>query len=307
MTGPHQFPHDIAPGAERECQIAPYGDFPKTLPDGQTIVQKVDPESVAAIVADWEGRGSPEILLDFEHFSLDPSKSSSAAAWVKNLRADPEKGLVGTFCFTDTGAAAVANRRLRFPSAVWNCDPGTGRPWRLISIGLTNTPNIPGQPLVNRETHPGGPNPPPTKKEPNMKELAALYGLPETATEADILAAAQAEKEKAASLEARLAELEGQALGAEADQFLAANAAKIADPAAIKALYIANKAAAVAAIAAVKAPVVVNKAAAQTPAGVLVANKLEVFNAMKPGAEKTAYFLANKAELLAAQLAAARK
>ena len=143
-------PEAIAAGDEREVQLSPFGDFPGVL-EGQRVMQHCDQAAFERIVANFAG----EVLVDFEH-RAELGGSTEAAAWVQSLRIDPAKGLMATFRFTDKGAEAVANRRLRFLSPVWLLD-SEGRPEQLISVGLTNKPNLPVRPLLNRAGE-GGPN-----------------------------------------------------------------------------------------------------------------------------------------------------
>ena len=130
-------------GAELEVQLSPYGAFPGLRGD-ERVIQRCDRVAFEAVVKNFR----PEVLVDFEHHA-ETGGNTEAAAWVQRVRVDPAKGLLATFRFTDAGADAVSNRRLRFLSPVWELDPA-GRPVRLISVGLTNKPNLPVRPVFNR-------------------------------------------------------------------------------------------------------------------------------------------------------------
>lgn len=136
-------PETVAAGDELEVQLAPYGDFPGVL-GGRTVRQRCDRAAFERLAGNFSG----EVLVDFEH-KAERGGDTEAAAWVQALRVDPAKGLMATFRFTDVGAEAVANRRLRFLSPVWELD-AEGRPCRLVSVGLTNKPNLPVRPVLNR-------------------------------------------------------------------------------------------------------------------------------------------------------------
>lgn len=136
----------VEPGELIEnVQICPVGDFPHG--DSQ---QHCTLEALQNVVADWKRRGSKEILVDFEHRS-EETDDTSAAAWVSNVRVDPERGLVGDFKMTDSGAEAISNRRLRFLSVSWLVNKQSHEPIRISTIALTNKPNIPVEPVLNKE------------------------------------------------------------------------------------------------------------------------------------------------------------
>ena len=112
-------------------------------------------------------------MIDFDHFSYDPGRSSEAAGWLQALerRAD---GLWGRIKWSDKGEEAVTNGRYRFVSPTWlredcevvsvptespsgdsprrspdgNPDDSNPkqalRPLRLDSLALTNSPNLRG-------------------------------------------------------------------------------------------------------------------------------------------------------------------
>lgn len=190
---PASLPESIAPGGESLLvQIAPFGDFPGIL-DGVEVIQHCTLEAFERVVAAMEG----EILVDFEH-NAETGGSTTAAAWIQSLSIDPKLGLMGAFRFTPAGAEAVNTRQLRFLSPCWLLNEAH-EPTRLLSVGLTNKPNLPVRPILNRA--PGSlpasnsqavedvtTTPKPPEKLPSMtEELTALLGLPQDADEATIL------------------------------------------------------------------------------------------------------------------------
>jgi hypothetical protein len=98
--------------------------------------------------------------VDFDHFSLDTDKSSEAAGWITELESR-DTGLWARVRWSDAGLAAVQGGRFRLmspvfppPSACEDLGGGKIRPHVLVSVALTNEPNIKGGcPLANR--HPG--------------------------------------------------------------------------------------------------------------------------------------------------------
>lgn len=246
-------PETVAAGDELEVQLSPFGDFPGLL-EGQRMIQTCDQAAFERLVANFAG----EVLVDFEH-KAEQGGDTQAAAWVQALRVDPKQGLMATFRFTDVGAEAVANRRLRFLSPVWTLTED-GRPERLISVGLTNKPNLPVRPILNRAP---GDSDVEEQKESQMKEqLIAALGLAPEATDDDVVAAV-------AALKQRCDEQEAAALNEEAEQVAEENKDRIANKAAFKALYVKNREAAkamLACLAPAAKPAVCNKAEARMPA-----------------------------------------
>lgn len=248
-----ELPKTVAAGDEIEVQLAPLGEWPQTVEDAQgkpkKIVQRFDEAASAAVV----GNFSKELLVDLDHASVEGG-STRAYAWVTGLRADGELGLVGTFRFTEAGAEAVNSREYRFVSVAWFCDD-EGRPYELDSVALTNRPNLPVRPILNRKPIPnagGTPTPPVNlenepERKPNMDKLKELLGLPADAGE-------EAVAEAVAALKARLDELDAAAANAEAETFAAANAEVVNDTAALKNAYLENKELAKAMVANFKRP-----------------------------------------------------
>lgn len=130
-----------------EVQLAPFGDWPQTAEDKDgnpvEIVQHVTPETMGRVVEAF----SEKVVVDVDHKSADGT-DSRAAAWVKGLRADPERGLVGEFEFTPYGAELVGDREYRFVSVEWWVDDD-GNPVELAAVALTNRPNLPVSPIIN--------------------------------------------------------------------------------------------------------------------------------------------------------------
>lgn len=270
------------------CQIAPFGEFPGKR-DGEDVVQLCDRQAFDQVISSFK----PEVLVDFEH-RAENTDDTSASAWVQEL-AVRDDGLWGLLRFTDTGAKAVRGRRLRFLSPVWPLD-ADGRPVMLKSVALTNTPNFDLRPVLNKAQ--GGE----TKKgQTQMKELAALYGLPETATEAEILAAAKAAQDKLTALETRVADMEKAQLTAEAAAVADKNPNKVCNKAKFIELYVQNKDMALALLATVReAKPVCNKADAKKPEDVFgspVQNKLTEYEQMADGPAKAKFLRDHAAEI----------
>ena len=230
---------EVKPGEViSNVQICPIGDFPNG--DHQ---QHCTAEALQNVVKDWTERGSKEILVDFEHNSEshEPNSDTSAAAWVSNVRVDPERGLVGDFKLTDVGAEAISNRRLRFLSVSWFVNKETHEPIRITSIALTNKPNIPVAPILNKGPVPGVKTVEEKKgSKMDIKKITQALGLADDADEAIILAGIKEGQDAKAKVAELQANAEKQALEAEAEDFAEKNSKKC-NKDVLKAQYLANK------------------------------------------------------------------
>ena len=205
-------PEKIRPGDVTTVQISPIGEFEQTDAEGRLILQKVDAQALEHLAATF----TDPVLVDADHESEEGGRTE-ALAWIEALEADPEKGLLGRFRWTDTGAAAIAAKRYRFVSPCWLVD-ADGRPERLLSVGLTNKPNLPSRPVLNRAA--------PLKKLSNTQpkeihmdeKIKTVLGLPPEADAAAILDAIKALQEEVAAMKAAIAEREAEA---EAEKFAA--------------------------------------------------------------------------------------
>jgi len=245
--------------------VCPIGEFQVTTGEGKRLLQVIDNKAVKAMADKLIAAGGP-LLVDYDHFSYDPERSSEAAGWIYALEAR-EDGLYARIEWTDTGSVAVMNKRYRFVSPVWypnECEPiGNNkiRPLRLDSIALTNSPNLKGmRPLSNRGTedqplkHRAGEEP--------MKELITLLGLKEDATAEAIVNSvtalktsadeAAALKNRAETAEGKLAAAETKQLESDADAFCEQHKDRIVNRDQVRAQYIANRAGTEALFAAMK-------------------------------------------------------
>lgn len=286
----------IAPAegqTESWCHLAPFGQYAyeKPQPDGSRVdcVQNLDSVSFTSILNSFGG----EVLLDREHRSLT-TDDSTAMGWITKLevRGDGSAttdGLWALVRWTDVGLTNICNRRLRWLSPVWpEITNKDNRPSMLESAALTNCARFKRNltPVVNRSTPDQ-----PQKKGTAMQELATLFGLPEDASDEEIIAA----------VKQYVADNEAQAATAEAEVVAEANSEKIANKAAFVEAYIANKEVALATLNSVKGlkdvGVVINRAEARAPsflsgAGTKVLNRAE-FNANLsnlPPAKRQAYY-----------------
>lgn len=301
----NELPKTIKPGETIEVQLAPYGEYPcrDGDPEHEGFIQLVTPAAVARMVEAFSG----EILVDFDH-SSELSPRTEAAGWVTGLRVDAEKGLMGWLKFTDIGAEAVTNRRYRFVSVVWDVDIETkkvGEPQRLTSVALTNKPNLPVAPMLNRRaatTNQTAATPKQPKDTP-MEKIKELLGLEPDATQ-------EAVEQAIAALQASLKEYAAQAAEAEADAFANENSTDDEEKKTLKNAFLANSDVAKQMATLIKkpkagapAPPITNAAKAKPPASFMggfaaankpVLNALQQYDAMPDGKAKRE-FLRNNA------------
>jgi len=151
--------NDFVLAGDGWVHVTPCGEFPHA---GAGVTQVIDREACDRIAADFKARKSdgnfPGVLVDFDHFSLDTEKSSEAAGWITDLESR-DTGLWARVRWSDAGLSAVQGGRFRLMSPVFpppsQCeDLGDGkiRPVVLVSVALTNEPNIKGgRPIANRK------------------------------------------------------------------------------------------------------------------------------------------------------------
>jgi len=127
----------------------------------------------------------PLLPIDENHstdLSAPRGGSSPAFGWMKNLCADETGAIWADVEWTERGRDAVAKKEYRFISPVFSHNE-KGEINCILRAALTNTPNL-ELPALNSERLENN-----EKEVPMFKELLTLLGLPETATEADVIAA----------------------------------------------------------------------------------------------------------------------
>jgi hypothetical protein len=141
--------------------VTPLGEYAHA---GAGVVQVIDVEALKAITEDFTAKAAlenfPGLLVDFDHFSMDTDKPSEAAGWISALRADAD-GLWAMVRWSTKGKESVEGGEYRLVSPVFpkpsDCEvlgDNRIRPRSLMSVALTNDPNIKGgRPLTNREPH----------------------------------------------------------------------------------------------------------------------------------------------------------
>lgn len=176
-------------GAPEWVEMIPTGPDVNGL-DGRRWVY--DAQSEKDVLQAFAQRGM-DIQIDWEHASehrAPQGLAAPAAGWSGQL--EPRNGaLWGRVQWTPRAAQQIANREYRFLSPVFEYDPATRRITRLVSVGLTNTPNLPLTALNREETPVTLP-----------VQIAEALGLkPDATEEAAVAAIAQIKTTKAANAE----------------------------------------------------------------------------------------------------------
>lgn len=156
----------------------------KILPLGNVHSQKgdfeVDEESFELIRKQFKDR-KLDLVIDYEHQTL-ADVQAPAGGWIKDLYKG-EDAIMAKVEWTPKAAEYLKNKEYRYLSPVVLVRKKDHKATAIHSVALTNTPAIDGMfALVNSldiEDFEGG-------KTMDLKELAKLLGLPETATEGEI-------------------------------------------------------------------------------------------------------------------------
>ena len=151
--------------ADRWFQVSPFGRFPHRVG-----IQVFDRQAANAIVSLFNSardrlarlwRGLP---IYIGHPDLDPKTYPDHRKYgsVQQLEVRDD-GLYAQARWSRAGREIVNDEHFDFPSPLWNMEPvpreaGAFRPVELISVGLTNRPNIANKPVgANTQTpHPAG-------------------------------------------------------------------------------------------------------------------------------------------------------
>ncbi|WP_300710057.1 phage protease [uncultured Desulfovibrio sp.] len=194
-----------------EIQLFPAGKFaaldgrPATLEGLSLSHWRLDAGDAAALVADWRSRATP-LVVDYEHQTqlvAHNGQPAPAAGWLTGLRWEEGRGLFASVDWTERARAHIRAREYRYISPVFCFDPQSGAVLRLVCAALTNHPALDGMAPALASRLPVPPSLGSQPKEENMKQVLAALGLPETAGEAEALAALTALQEERDSAKAR--------------------------------------------------------------------------------------------------------
>jgi len=211
-------PFGDEPAAQRFLLVR-YGktDFTKGADRGHF---EFDEQDADAIIADFRSRGK-DLVMDYEHSSVNGSAEAPAAGWIRKL----EKGRDGLYAeveWTPKAAEYLKNREYRYHSPVILFNPKRdGHPWRLHSVAVTNHPAMHSYPplVADDSTITKGT----TTMNEHIKALAAALGV-KVVTLDD---GTEDEKATVAAINAKITELNDNAK--KASEFLGLHNAKTFD------------------------------------------------------------------------------
>ena len=238
--------NDAASNATWFQTFPPYGRYPVggTIKGAAKNAEYIIDEAAAkAIIDNFNAAKArkdwPGILVDEEHFSLDPEKSSAAMAWAKDIRQEDDGSIWTRWEFTARGRELFEGHVLMNRSPAFEADKvgKDYRPCELRSIGMTNTPHFTELSTLAAARAAEVKN---TQGE-KMNKILAKLNLAEGASEDDVVAAIDALQKKASTAEAtateaqkKQEEAEGKCRAMECEQFLEAHKDQIKDVAACK-------------------------------------------------------------------------
>ncbi len=149
--------NDFVPRSGAAVQISPFGQFPHWKG-----LQFFAAEDAARLVAEFAKQKAlaPRNFVGLPWFLGHPDSSPKeypdkrAYGWINSLESRRD-GLYGNVRWTKAGDELIQGEAFKFFSPVWDAVSATVagkrvlRPTRLISVGFTNTPNMPVLPLSN--------------------------------------------------------------------------------------------------------------------------------------------------------------
>ena len=181
-------------GAVRRIQLVPAGEFRAN--DGRPAdapFWRLSPQRAAVLVAELNAR-PVQLMVDYEHqtlYAAENGRPNPAAGWLSGFEWVEGKGLFATVRWTAAAKEMISGGEYRYLSPVFQYLE-SGEIISLLPPALTNTPALDDLDPVALAAASKLFNPQPKKEvEMNaaMKKMLALLGLPETADEAEQLAA----------------------------------------------------------------------------------------------------------------------
>ena len=201
-----------------KIQLLPAGDYVANR-DGRRWTKRS-----AESIAQKSNEYLPQHIIDENHatdLKAPRGESAPAMGWFTNVRAEEDGSVWADAVWTSRGKTALENQEYRYISPVFECD-ASGEIIKIMRAALTNSPNLELQNLNSTQTAPADN---PAKENVMKKEICAALGLPETATDNEVLAAITALKTQANSAQtvdlaayaprADLAQMEARAIAAE--------------------------------------------------------------------------------------------
>ena len=159
----HDSSHLATSSAKRWMKLITYGEYPH--PQGIQCIDYAFAQAMVARFHSFRGRlqrkfgGLPLYIghPDDPQFNQHPGHQDTRAyAWIQDMDARDD-GLWILVKWSEAGLQLIRNAFFKFFSPRWEMQPtdnGKFKPIRLLSVGLTNYPNIPGDAIANQKpTH----------------------------------------------------------------------------------------------------------------------------------------------------------
>lgn len=174
--------------------------YRQDFPEGITL----DVKCFEAMVENWKAAGRPELCVDYFHWGASnvtqvPIEDKVASGWIQRLRV--RNGVLeGLIKWTDKARAKIEAEELKYFSPYFQMDAidrttGKNQGPTIFGGGLLNDPFLTNLPAVAASAAPI-PTPETAKQKEQkvnpklMKAVCAALGIPENATEDEIMAAA---------------------------------------------------------------------------------------------------------------------
>ncbi|MFZ2269052.1 MAG: phage protease [Azonexus sp.] len=197
-----------------EVQLLPDGVFRATDGSGRpddAPCWRLNADVAKRLIARMSAKPNP-LVIDYEHQTLNAEKNGQpapAAGWFAGTSLEYREG-GGLFAinpaWTKRAAAHIDADEYKFASTVFEYDLASGDVLDIRMAALTNNPGLTGMAAValtaiNDSNHQEALMP------ELLKKLLAALGLPETATEDEVVGAVESMKKKAGEAEAKTAEV----------------------------------------------------------------------------------------------------
>ena len=175
---------ELPSGAEapREILLLPAGDIPTRPHDAREPWRNPDADAVVAATREL----GQDIAIDYEHQtqrSEQNGQPAPAAGWIRRVFAR-DGAVWGEIDWTARAKEMIEAKEYRFVSPTFIYDKATRAISRVVGAALTNDPAFYMRAIASTQ--------PEEESDMDLKALAKALGLADTATEAEIMAAATA-------------------------------------------------------------------------------------------------------------------
>ena len=162
----------------------------KLLPLGKVLSKKgdflVDDDSVESIIKQFKDR-KLDLVIDYEHQTLKDIQAP-AGGWITDIRKGDD-ALIAKVKWTEKASEYLKNKEYRYLSPVVMVGKKDRKAKEIHSAALTNTPAIDGMFAIVNSVDIDETEEYEEESEMDLKELAKILGLPETATEEEVRSA----------------------------------------------------------------------------------------------------------------------